>query len=252
MAHLHSIFILVQVSCHFPLARNDFDCSPSSFNGGQKRSLSWWGSRQFLISAIVCAVFWVNLDYLPSHNRRSRVDRFTCTPSPIVVVVLGEGHIVVHVPFMFWFQFSVRPNGHSHPFVLQFSVTASCSSSNSWWGLHDCSMLVCVPIPCEDRMVVHSCSCSSSWWGPHGRSLLFVFSVRTAHGRSLLLVFVSRWGPRMVTHSHWGLCLGEDQTWSLTPVPIPDEGLTWPLTLVGVCVSGEGRTRSNNKWLSVH
>ena len=35
-------------------------------------------------------MFWVNLDYLPSHDRRSQVDHFTCTPSPIVVLVPSE------------------------------------------------------------------------------------------------------------------------------------------------------------------
>ena len=162
IAHLHSIFISVQVSFHFPLAmiasdhsssqfrwglqpltflvmiesllaytpffilfyisfhflftRIDFNHSPSSFGGGHDRSLSWWGLHRFLASATVCSVFWVNLNHLPSHNRRSWVDHFTCTPSLVRVPVLGE-----------------------------------------------------------DYMVAHSRSCSSSLWGQHGRSLSFVF-----------------------------------------------------------------------------
>ena len=47
-------------------------------------------------------MFWVNLDYLPSHDRRSRVDRFTDTPLPIDVQVFGEDLTwlltSVHVP----------------------------------------------------------------------------------------------------------------------------------------------------------
>ena len=35
-------------------------------------------------------MFRVNLEYLTSHDRRIRVDRFTCTPSRIVVPVHGE------------------------------------------------------------------------------------------------------------------------------------------------------------------
>ena len=90
IVRFHSIFITVQVSCHFRLAMTDFDRSPSSFGGGHNRSLSWWGLRWFLARGTVCAVFWVNLDYLPSHNRRSWVDHFICTPTPAKVRISDE------------------------------------------------------------------------------------------------------------------------------------------------------------------
>ena len=90
IAHLHSIFILVQVLLHFPWARIDFDRSPSSSGGGHNRSLSWWGSHHFLASAAICAVFWVNLDYLPSRDRRSWVDRLACTPCAKSVTGLNQ------------------------------------------------------------------------------------------------------------------------------------------------------------------
>ena len=90
IARLYAIFILVHISLPFPLTMIIFDRSPSTSGGGHNRSFSLWGSHRFLSSATICAVFWVNLDYLPSHYRRSRVDRFTYTPSPVVVPVPGE------------------------------------------------------------------------------------------------------------------------------------------------------------------
>ena len=115
IACLHSNFILVYISLHFPLKRIYFYRTPSSFGGGQNHSLSWRGSRQFLASATTCVVFWVNFDYLPSHDTRSRVDRFACT----------EKH-----SFTCWCSNS--PWG-----LHMIAHTWCCSSSNSHWEPHD-------------------------------------------------------------------------------------------------------------------
>ena len=75
----------------------------------------------------------------------------------------------------------------------------------------------------------------------HGpsRPLVFLSPVRTAHGCSPPLVFVS---PVTAAHARAPPLVFVSPLVFVTS--IPDEGRTWSLTLVGVCVSGEDCTWS--------
>ena len=111
-------------------------------------------------------------------------------------------------------------HGHSRPLVFQSPVTTTHGRSRP--------LVFVSPV-----RTAH---------GP-SRPLVFVSPVRTAHGPSPPLVFVS---PVMATHARTApfVILLVFVSPLVFVTSIPDEGRTWSLTLVGVCVSGEDCTWS--------